>query len=272
VRLFKARSLVLTRNSACSPIVRGLLCATFVAALSACSAGGPFADNASPLALHVQARGGAAAVRGIEAIALDLNLVEPKFALQATYLENRSNCMRIDVFDRGTYLQSEGVSSRGGWEIAAGAASASPQPPGGTETLLHGIDNPVRLIGLDEFPARGHQVTYAGRTTIDATTYDRFSVVYRDGYTADVYLDATTHLIAKMREQKPMHLATDPTKLTIETQFSDYRRVSGVMFPFFSREVNWQTGEELGHATVKSIRVNSPDALTVCEPKDVRVP
>ena len=57
-------------------------------------------------------------------------------------------------------------------------------------------------------------MTYAGRTTIGETTYDRFTVVYRDGYTAEVYLDPTTHLIAKMREQKPMHLAIDSTTLT----------------------------------------------------------
>src|SRR6202022_2097708 len=91
----------------------------------------------SPIQLHVEARGGTSAIRSIRAIKLTLELVEPQFALQADYLANRSNCMRIDVFNDGKYLQSEGVSPDGGWAIAAGDTSFTPQPGGGTETLLH---------------------------------------------------------------------------------------------------------------------------------------
>lgn len=221
------------------------------------------------VAQNLTARGGRAAVERVQALALQLDLVEPKFALQADYLANRRGCMRIDVYAGDKYLQSEGVSSEGGWQVSAGESPLRPQPEGGTATLVHGIDNPARIIGLDEFQARGHRLTYSGVEGLGGASYDRIDALYKDGYAAAIYLDRTTHLIARMRETKPMHLAIDPTKLFIETQFSDYRMVEGVMFPFFSREVNWKTGEELGHTTVRAITVNAPTALAACEPMAV---
>ena len=242
-----------------------LVAGVVISALAACTSNRAVeSKKSSPIALHMQARGGSGAVRAIKGIELSLDLVEPQFALQANYVANRSPCMRIDIFDKGKYLQSEGVSSQGGWAVTAGDKAYSKQPEGGTETLLHGVDNPVRMVGLDEFPGHGHKLTDEGQETIDAKTYDKIGVVYSDGYTAELYLDPTSHLIAKMREHKPMHLAVDPTKQTIETQFSDYRSVSGIMFPFFSREVNWETGKELGHTTVKSILLNSEKSANAC--------
>lgn len=220
----------------------------------------------SLIELHMQARGGSARVHAIGAIELQLDLVEPTFALQADYMANRSGCMRIDVFNGGKYLQSEGVSRDGGWAMSAGDARVSPQPAGGAATLLHGIDNPTRMIGLDEFPARGHALRVAGRQALDGIAFDRIDVTYADGYTAELFLDPATHLVARMREHKPMHLAIDPTKQSIETRFSDYRLVDGVRFPFASREVNWETGKELGHSTVRSIELDSAAAMAVCAP------
>jgi hypothetical protein len=241
-----------------------------VGALCACESIESDPRTTSLVERHINARGGSAAIRSIKAIKLNLDLVEPKFALQAEYFANRSNCMRIDIFMQGKYLQSEGVSSEGGWAVAAGDESFSPQPEGGTETLRHGIESPIRIFGLDEFRGIGNKIAYRGQDLIGSNYYDHVDVTYSDGYTAELYLDLDTHLISRIRERKPMHLAVDPTKITIETQFSDYRQVSGVMFPFFSREVNWRTGEDLGHTTVKSIVVNSADALALCSRPPLR--
>lgn len=156
--------------------------------ISACTSVEGSLSNSSPLAQHIQARGGATAIRAIKAIELQLDLVEPKFVLQAKYFSNRSNCMRIDIFNEGSYLQSEGVSSEGGWAVTAGDKSFSPQPTGGTETLLHGIESPVRMVGLDEFPGRGHKIAYDGPELIQSRPYDKFSAIYADGYTAELYV------------------------------------------------------------------------------------
>ena len=106
---------------------------------------------------------------------------------------------------------------------------------------------------------------YLGRQRVRAQMFDKIAVRYNDGYTAEFYLDTATHLIALVREHKPMHLAVDPAKQTIETQFSDYRPVSGVMIPFAAREINWKTGEELAHSTVTAAIINSPEALAICK-------
>ena len=214
---------------------------------------------------HMQARGGSAAVHAVRSIELQLDIVEPGFKLKGDYVANRSNCMRIDIFSPdGQYLQSEGVSTEGGWAVSSGDKAFSPQAEGGTQALLHGIDNPLRLTGLDEFRGKGHRLAIVGRKTIGDSAFDEIDVAYADGYTAELYLDPQTHLIARMREHKPMHVAIDPTKQAIETQFSDYRSVEGLQIPFFSREVNWETGKELGHTTVRSVLLDSANAEAAC--------
>ena len=246
------------------PFVKIAVAASLLA-VSACTSLGTGPGRSSVIGLHTDARGGAAAIGAMKAIEMNLDLVEPAFALQAKYYANRSGCMRIDVFNQGTYLQSEGVSSEGGWAVKAGDKMFAAQPAGGTETLMHGIQNPVRLVGLEEFPKLGNKLVFSGRESIESKPYDKFTALYVDGYSAEVFIDPTSHLIARIREHKPMHLAVDPKKLSIETQFSDYRSASGVMFPYFSREVDLQTGKELGHTTVKSIAINSADGLAACK-------
>jgi len=244
---------------------RVLLLAGLVLATSACTLIDQQATLRTSLDQHVEARGGPYAVEAVKAVELHLDVVEPQLVVEAHYLANRSRCMRIDLYDNGRYLQSEGVSSSGGWQRRAGDATDSPEPPEGTRILLHGIENPVRLIGLDEFPQRGHHVADKGSEKLGSVKYERINVVYADGTTTDFYLDPTTHLIARARERRPLHAGSDAAPLPIETQYSDYRAVAGVQFPFYSRELNWETGEELGHTTVRTLSVNSPAAVAVCD-------
>lgn len=232
-----------------------------------CLGGGPAASEMDSLVeRHGSARGGARAIEAVRAVGFELEIIEPEFQLDGRYFATRSGCMRIDAFMNGRHAISEGISSEGGWALDGGAEATRPQPDGGTEILLHGIENPTRLIGLHELRSRGHSLSYDGRVELDQQPFEKLTVVYADGYSAEIYLDPETFLIARMRERKPMHYEVDPTKLHIETRFSDYRAVEGVMFPFLSEEVDWETGAQLGRTIVKSISVNSPAALRICEP------
>lgn len=179
-----------------------------VAAASVVSVACAAADKRTLIRQNTEARGGVTATQAVRGVELSLDLVEPKFALQAIYVANRNKCMRIDIFAGDKYLQSEGVSADGGWQMTAGKPP-EPQPEGGTATLLHGIYSPVRMIGLNEFSRFGHKVMASAPETIDGKRYDKLTATYADGYSADIYLDATSHLIARIREHKPMHLAID---------------------------------------------------------------
>ena len=75
----------------------------------------------------------------------------------------------------------------------------------------------MRLIGLHEFPARGHRLRFVGPVTLDGTAFLRLDAAYDDGYAAEFYLDPDGKLVRRMREHKPMHLDVDPTRLRIET-------------------------------------------------------
>ena len=223
------------------------------------------------LANHAAARGGANAIESVRGVTLDLEIVEPGFTVEGRYSASRDGCMRIDVFAGGKHAISEGVSRHGAWEAQAGATRPTPQPPDGAAALRHGIEAPTRMIGLHEFAARGHRLSYVAIEDLDGRSYHRLAATYDDGYTADVFLDPRTHLIARMREHKAMHVAIDPTKQNIETRFSDYRSVDGRLFPFKSEEVDWVTGKLLGTTTVRRLAVNDAAAMAACAAPELPV-
>lgn len=114
---------------------------------------------------HTSARGGAETIEAVQNITLDLKIVEPSFELDGIYSATRSGCMRIDVFMDGKHAVSEGVVNGVGWALDGGSSSTRPQPEEGKAILLHGLENPTRLIGLHEFKARHHSLSVVTRST-----------------------------------------------------------------------------------------------------------
>jgi len=215
------------------------------------------ADNSS-------ARGGARAIEAVRAIDLQLEIHEGGLTLQGHYRANRDGCMRIDVNLDGLRVFTEALGSAASWHMSADDRVPLPNSEQGTAALRHGIEHPLRLYGLHEFVARGQRLELGQTVTLDGARYERVDAVYRDGYRAELYLDPRTHLVQRMREHKPMHVDVDPHAQRIETRFSDYRAVAGVLFPFRSEEFDLGSGKIASWSEVQQFQVNTTEALAVC--------
>jgi hypothetical protein len=55
-----------------------------------------------------------------------------------------------------------------------------------------------------------------------------------------------------------VHPDNDPTPTTIETVWSDFRRVSGVLLPFEARDTDLATGKLLQTTTLLELSANRP--------------
>ena len=64
-----------------------------------------------------------------------------------------------------------------------------------------------------------------------------------DGYTTTLYIDSRNWLVTLRRDFRPLHVDIDPTPTTIESHFSDFRKVNGVLFAFAGTDTDLATAK-----------------------------
>ena len=214
-------------------------------------------DLETIIAKHVAARGGAAAIESVGTYECDIHIVEPTFEVDGTYVATRDGQMRVEISLEGKRVFTEALDHKRAWSwtpdagVQEGSAVAA-------AALRHGIEFPFKLIGLHEVRARGHQLALAGREEVDGIDYYVLQLTLDDGFAVRYYLNPETWLIDRERTQKAMHVDIDPTPLWIETTYSDFRPVGGVLFSHKQIERELVTGELLSTGTIREIRINPP--------------
>jgi hypothetical protein len=111
--------------------------------------------------------------------------------------------------------------------------------------LRHGVDLPGKLFGLHELRQRDHRIDLAKSEAIDGTNYYVLRITLTYGYTTTLYIDPTNWLITRRRDVRPLHVDVDPMPTTIESRFSDLRKIDGVLFAFVSTDGDLATGKIL---------------------------
>jgi hypothetical protein len=238
----------------------GSLC---LAASFACSAEEPGLD--SMIGKHVAARGGAAAIESVRTFECGLHIVEPTFEVDGTYVATRDGRMRVDISVEGERVFTEALDRERAWSwspddgVREGSAAAA-------AALRHGIEFPFKLFGLHEVQARGHRLEAAGREVVDGIAYHVLQLTLDDGFEVRYYLNPETWLIDREQTRKAMHVDIDPTPQWIETTYSDYRPVGGVLYSHQQVERELVTDTLLSTGTIGEIRINPPLAPTRFSP------
>jgi hypothetical protein len=211
---------------------------------------------------NTEATGGRRAIEAVKATQVDLHIVDPGFEVDGIYRAVRPGRMRIDVTSKGKHVFTETFNGQRAWQWEGSGEPVNGSPTA-TASLRHGVELPGKLFGLHEVRQRGHQLELTGREKIDGVDYYVVRLTFADGYTTWLYIDPVTWLITRRRDVRALHPDVDPTRTTIETRNSDFRKVSGVVFAFSGTDVDLTTGKELERTTVKSISVNPaiPDKI-----------
>ena len=204
---------------------------------------------------HVRAVGGRAAIEAVHSIRIDLHITDPGFEVDGSYIAARPGWMRIDIKAGGQHVYTEALNSTRAWQWK-GKGRPVDESAIGTAALRHGVELPGHLFGLHEMQARGHRLEAAGSEKIDGSNYHVLRVTLADGYSTTFYVDPDSWLITRRRDVRPLHPDVDPTPTTIENRMSDFRRVGGLLFPFFSTDTDLATGKILETAAVRSITLN----------------
>ena len=209
------------------------------------------------IAKHVAARGGAAAIEAVRTFECDIHIVEPTFEVEGTYVATRDGRMRMDISMEGKRVFTEALDRGQAWSwspdegVREGSAA-------GVAALRHGIEFPVKLFGMHEMQSRGHRLEPAGRESLDGIDYHVLRLTLDDGFEVRYYLNPETWLIDRERTQRAMHVDVDPSPQWIETIYSDYRPIGGVLFSHKQVERQVATGTVLSTGTIREIHINPP--------------
>lgn len=206
---------------------------------------------------NTQAMGGRTAIEAIKSIEVDLHIADPDFQVDGKYRAARPGRMRIDILADGKHVYTEAFDGDRGWKWKGKGNDVEEESPKAIAALRHGVELPGKLFGLHELRQRGHRIDLAKREGIDGTNYYVLRVTLTDGYTTTLYVDPNSWLVTRRRDVRPLHVDVDPTPTTIESNFSNFRKIDGVLFAFDSTDADLVTGKILERTSVRSVKVNA---------------
>jgi hypothetical protein len=194
------------------------LMAALPAALAA-----PGQTEADILRIHHEALGGTAAIASLRALRAEgvtkLESGEVEFTLWAA----RPAKVRLESrLGRNSMVQAyDGVTAA--WGMPAGGAPAL-MSKGEAREFIAGAEFDGPLIDPS---AKGYAVTYAGEAEVEGRRCLHLMLAARDLELIELMVDAETYMVLKRVSARP----EIPDAGNLETFFSDYRPVGGVMMP-----------------------------------------
>lgn len=205
------------------------------------------------LDMHAQARGGAAAIEAVNAISVEIEIVEPEFTVSGDYRATREGFMRIDVYADGTRVFTEALGPGGGWQMFADGRVEDLSPEG-RAALEQGIES--NLFGLHELKARGYGLKFLGAAERNGATFWEAEKTAPGGEAQHLFFDKDTFLVASEIETNALHPDVDSTQVAQETFYSSYNETGGVVFADRTQKRNIETGAVMQTATVAARRIN----------------
>lgn len=228
------------------------LAASFLV-VTACEKGSD-TDISTIIARHTEARGGADALAAVNAIQVRRRVEEGKRHLITNYVATRDGRVRIDVFDDGRPVLSEGYDGKSAWQEQEQNGRDTEMP----DWALAAVQRSVRynLYNLNELAATGTTLKLAGRMKDGGVLYWVIDATDADGYKQRLFIDPTSFLIAQVQENGSVHPDRNNYRSDIATYYSDFRRVDGVIFSFKSEIFSGESGVIEQKAEAMEIIVN----------------
>ena len=205
---------------------------------------------------HVHARGGAAALDAVHAMVMHTEIKAHGHTLLGGYGATVEGLMRADIFADGDRAFSGGLDRDGAWEWPGDAPAPHPASATAAANSRHGLM--FNLFGLHRLMEKGCTLTLAGREVVEGINYYVIDVRFPDATHAFRYINPTTWMVERGRDQRAVPADAPPDAPFTETVFSEFRPVAGVMTPFGVSQADLRTGAILQTAQVQDLRYNPP--------------
>ena len=178
------------------------------------------------VARHLAARGGLDRIRAIQSLRMTgratTNGESPALITREVQRPGR---IRIELSYQGVTAAyvSDGES---GWQVSPFDGSLDPEPMAPEQMQVARDQSDIDGPFVDS-TAKGLRVELAGKAPLDGRDAYKLKVTTKDGAVRHHYVDAVSHLLVRSEATRPVR----GRMTNVETTFSDYREVAGVMFP-----------------------------------------
>ena len=213
------------------------------------------------LTRHTNAIGGQTALQKIRTLRIHLHISEPTFEVDGVYVADRTGYMRIDIIAGGKRVYTEGFDGKNGWQMGEDSITKD-ESAEGTLALQNGIYSPDRFFSLQELMSKGATIELKGREKIGGINYHVLRLNINHSV-KDLYIHPDTWLIERSRETKATHPDIDPTPRTIETVYSDFRKVDGILRSFQDASTEIATGKIIQSEKMQKIEANVSSDLSL---------
>src|SRR5205085_12202197 len=198
-----------------------------LAVIAVCAQDKPQLTVDELVAKNVAAKGGADALRALQAVRLNGKMLVNEGQIQLAYAETKK---RPDEVRTEATLQGmtavEAYDGKEGWRISPFQGRKDPEKMSADDVkpLMEGaeIDGP-----LVDWKAKGSTLEYLGREDVDGTLAYKIKVVRKNGDVHYVYLDPDHFLEIRILTQRIRHGAQEE----VEEDLSDYEKIGGVFVP-----------------------------------------
>jgi hypothetical protein len=197
---------------------------------------------------HIEARGGWERLRSVRTLRASGTMrlagrTEATFSL----VWKRPRHARVDVRIRGQAVLQVLDGEQGFWVAPLlGMPDPVPLPEETVGQLARGVDFEGPLV---DHARKGHRVQLLGQESVNGTAAWKLEVTTPDG-TLHVFLDAERFLEIQEVRKEPA------TGLDLETTFSDYRSVEGLLIPH--QLTSTLEGNPMDTTVIESIELNVP--------------
>lgn len=214
----------------------------------------PPADLDRIVANNRQAMDGQQDTSGIYSLEIGLAMQDQGHPLDADYKVTRDGRMRIDILKDSKRVYTEAYDGHRGWDQGQDGSAPVVDPHG--DTLWHGTQFPGQIFSLSDMRANGHRLEYTGREKLDGVDYYVLKLTLSDGFVTYRYVNPSTWLIDRGRDVRAFHPALDAHETWVETAWSDYRPVEGLLYSFASVNTDLATGKQLASQKVTRLKIN----------------
>jgi len=215
------------------------------------------------VAKNIAARGGAEKIRAITSMRVTRTVGTPFATVRVVMLRQRPHSLRVEQTVSGKPTTARLTTPKGAWDETPQGWVARP-PAVTTELLEVDADFDGFLVDYEQ---KGHRIAYAGQENVGGRPAHHVKVTLKSGAERSVYLDAETFL---ERRHTGAVILPNNTRVATVLDFSDWREVAGVMFPFAIDEDRAAAGQTFA-VYVEKIEVNVPiDQAAFAPPTETR--
>lgn len=199
---------------------------------------------------NVEARGGLEKMRAITTLRHTRIVGTPFSNVKVVMIRQRPDRVRIEQGVAGRPATARIVTGEGAWdETPQGWTARSP------EAAAEGRDLDADFDGfLVDYQAKGHRAEYVGMAKVGGRDAHHLKMTLKSGVERDVYLDPETFL---ERRHAGLYRLPNGQSVPFILDFSDWREVGGVLFPFAMDEDREAMGQTYA-IYVESIEINVP--------------